>query len=119
MIQKFTIFRDDENEILVIEEFAVLDKVLRNIDYQDIKAEAFSFVCKEKYDSKKLKTALSKDKQAIISSIRTNNMYPIGNYAEAIADSITNLYESDSSQTVELIFDDQELLRELSPKELV
>ena len=119
MIQKFTIFRDDENDILIIEEFAVLDKVLRNIDYQDIKAEAFSCVGKEKYDSEKLKTALSKDKQAIISSIRTNNMYPIGNYAEAIADSITNLYESDSSQTVELIFDDQELLRELSPKEVV
>ena len=119
MIQKFTIFRDDENETLEIEESAVLDKVLRNTDYQDIKAEAFSCVGKEKYDSKELKAALSKDKQAIISSIRTNNMYPIGNYAEAIADSVTSLYESDSSQTVELIFDDQELLRELSPKEVV
>jgi len=111
MIQKFTIFRDDENNILVIEEFAILDRVLKNIDYQNLNAEDFSLVCKEKYDSNKLETALSKDKHAIISSIRTNNMYPIGNYAEAIADSITNLYKSDGSQTVELIFDDQELLR--------
>ena len=111
MIQKFTIFRDDENDSLTIEEFAVLDGVLRNVDYQDLNAEDFSSVCKEKYDSKKLETALSKDKHAIISSIRTNNMYPIGNYAEAIADSITNLYESNGSQTVELIFDDKELLR--------
>jgi hypothetical protein len=111
MIQKFKISRDDENDILILEEFAVLDGVRRNIDYQDLNEEDFSIVCKEKYDRKKLETALLKNKHAIILSIRTNNMYPIGDYAEAIADSITNLYESESSQIVELIFDDQKLLR--------
>jgi len=111
MIQKYTIFRDDENDTLIIEEFAVLDRVLKNIDYQDLNEEDFSFICQEKYDSKEMETALAKDKQAVISSIRTNNLYPISNYAEAIADSITNLYESGNSQTVELVFNDQELLR--------
>jgi len=111
MIQKFAIFRDDENDILIIEEFAILDRVLKKNDFRGLNSEKFSFVCKEKYDGKKLETALSKDKNAIISFIRTNNMYPIGDYAAAIADSITNLYESESSKTVELIFDDQELLR--------
>ena len=111
MIQKFTIFRDDVNDILVIEEFAILDGVLKNNNYQDLNAEDFSFICKEKYESKKLEIALSKNKHAIVTSIRTNNMYPISYYAEAIADSITNLYQSGSSKTVELIFDDQELLK--------
>ena len=111
MIQKFTIFRDDENDILTIREFAILDGVLRNIDYKSINDDVFSFVGKVEYDREKIEAALPKGKHAIVISIRTNNMYPIGNYAEAIADSITNLYESGSSQTVELIFDDQELLR--------
>ena len=111
MIQRFRIFRDDENDTLTIEESAVLDKVKRSIDYQDLNAEDFSIVCKEKYESRTLKTAMSKDNHTIVSSIRTNNLYPIGSYAEVIADSITKLYESTNSQTVELIFDDQELLR--------
>ena len=111
MIQRFRIFMDDENDFLTIEESAVLDKVKRGIDYEGLNTEDFSIVYKEKYESTTLKTAISKDKQAIISSIRTNNMYPIGSYAEAIADSITKLYESTNSQTVELIFDDQRLFQ--------
>ena len=111
MIQKFTIFRDDDNDILTIKEFAILDGVLRNIDYKSLTEDDFSFVCKVEYDREKIKTALPKGKHAIVISIRTNNMYPIGTHAEAIADSITNLYESKSSQSVELVFDDQELLR--------
>lgn len=112
MIQKFTIFRDDENDILTIEESAILDKVTRNIDYKDLKNRDFSIVCEEKYESKILETAISKDNQAIISCIRTNNMYPIGAYAEIIADSITRLYASTNGQTIELIFDDKELLHD-------
>ena len=111
MIQRFRIFMDDENDFLTIEESAVLDKVKIGIDYEGLNTEDFSIVYKEKYESTTLKTAISKDKQAIISSLRTNNMYPIGNYAEVIADSITDMYESGSSKTVELIFDDQELLK--------
>ena len=47
MIQKFTIFRDDENDTLIIEEFAILDGLLKNIDYQELNSEDFSLVCKE------------------------------------------------------------------------
>ena len=105
MIQKFRIFLDKENDLLIIEESAVLDKVKRNIDYQDLNSEDFSIVCEEKYESRTLKNAILKDN--LIASIRTKNMYPIWDYAAVIADSIAKLYESTNSQTVELIFDDQ------------
>lgn len=111
MIQKFKILRDDEKEMLIIEEFAIIDRVLKNMDYRDLNEEDFSFICKEEYESRKLEAAISMDRHAIVTTIRTNNMFPIGNYAKAIADSIALLYESKTSQTAELIFDDQELLR--------
>ena len=111
MIQKFTLIRDDENDTLTIEEFAVLNRVFKNSDTYDLDVENnFSPICKEKYDRGTIEIALLKNKQAIISVIRTNNMYPIGIYATAIADSIIALYESTSGKTIELIFDDQELL---------
>ena len=110
MIQKYKIFRDDEKDLLVIEEFAVLDRVIGNIDHQEIHEDQFSFVCRVKYDSQGIKAAIVKDRYAIISSIRTDNLYPIGHYADALADSISKLYGSENGQTVELIFDDQDLL---------
>ena len=110
MIQKYTVYRDDENDLLVIEEFAVLDRVIRNTDHPDIHSEKFSFVCQEKYDSQEIRAALVKDRGAIISSIRTDNLYPIGHYADVLADSISDLYGTENSQIVELIFDDQDLL---------
>jgi len=110
MIQKFLIVRDREKSVLTIKEFAIVDGLLKNVDYQNLKEDPFSFVCKAEYDSKKIEAALSKGKHAIISSIRTNNMYPIGNYAEALAESITNLFESENSQSVEVYFDDIELI---------
>ena len=109
MIQKYKVLRDDENDMLVIEEYAVVDRVMRNIEHYDIRAEKFSFVNREKYDGQEIRAAIIKDKYAIISSIRTDNLYPISHHADALADSISKLYGSDNGQTVELIFDDQDL----------
>lgn len=111
MIQKFRISRDGAKDTLIIEEFAISNRVLKHVDCQDLNEEDFSLINKEEYDGKKLEAALSVDKHAVVASIRTINMFPIGDYAMAIADSIAHLYESESRHTVELIFDDQELLR--------
>jgi hypothetical protein len=111
MIQKYKIIRDDDNGTLIIEEFAVIERVIKNMDFLDLNDQVFSFVCKEEYDTDKLKAAVSTNRQAIVSFIRTHNMFPIGNYATVIADSITDLYRSNDRNSIELIFDDQELLR--------
>jgi hypothetical protein len=116
MIQKYLIVRDQENSVLTIEEYAVVDALAKNVDIQNLNEDPFSFICKSEYDCKIIEAALTKGKHAVISSIRTNNMYPIGNYADAIAESITNLFESEGNETVEVMFNDIELISEKEPE---
>ena len=43
-------------------------------------------------------------KTALIGVLRTQNMYPISVYAEAIAESVIELYDSEAQNSVELLF---------------
>ena len=98
MKQKYLLLKNDENKELLIKEFAESDK------------EAFSLLCEESFDSKEIVSAIAKDKKALIATIRTNNLFPIGTFAEKIADAIIDLYDSENEQSVELLFDDIDLL---------
>ena len=98
MKQKYLLLKNDENKELLIKEFAESDK------------EAFSLLCEESFDSKEIESAIAKDKKALIATIRTNNLFPIGTFAEKIADAIIDLYDSENEQSVELLFDDIDLL---------
>ena len=98
MRQKYTILKDDDSQKLIIKEFAELDK------------EVMSLHCEETYESKEIKSAIKKDKDSLISILRTNNLYPPNIYAEKIADAVMALYESKDQDSVELFFDDLELL---------
>ena len=111
MIQKYIISRDEKNDALVIEEYAILGRVMRSAENYNIYTGKFSLINSEKFDSKKIRAAIIRNRNAIISSIRTENHYPIGRYADVLADSISKLYEPEIGQTVELIFDDQDLLQ--------
>ena len=110
MRQKFTIHKDNEKMELTIKEFANLDREIRGRELIKIDKEIFSFLCEETYDGKKLKSAIKKGKEDLISALRTDNMFPIGSYAEIIAESIIDLYDSKENNTIELLFDDKELL---------
>jgi hypothetical protein len=98
MKQKYNIFLNDEKGELSIKESAELDK------------ELFSVLCEETYKSDSVESAIGKGKEALISTLRTNNFYPIGVYADKIADSVMDLYRSDTDRSIELLFDDKELL---------
>ena len=98
MRQKYTILKDDDSQKLIIKEFAELDK------------EVMSLLCEETYESKEVKSAIKKDKDSLISILRTNNLYPPNIYAEKIADAVMALYESKDQDSAELFFDDLELL---------
>ena len=98
MKQKYTIVRDDKNKQLIIREFAELDK------------EILSLLCEESYDEKKIRGAIRKGRDALISAIRTNNLYPPGVYADKIADVVKNLYAAKAKGSEDLFFDDRELL---------
>ncbi len=98
MKQKYLIINDKENEQFKIQEFAELNK------------EMLSLLCEEAYDYKTIKTAVSTGKDALISTLRTNNFYPPGIYAEKIASAIVQLHKSKAEESVELFFDDINLL---------
>ena len=98
MKQKYLIINDKENKQFKIQEFAELNK------------QKLSLLCEEAYDYKTIKAAVSAGKDALISTLRTNNLYPPGIYAEKIAYALVQLHKSKSEETVELFFDDINLL---------
>jgi len=106
MKQKYIISKDSDQKKLVIKEFAELDK------------EMLSLLCEEEYDNKIIKSAISEGKKALISVLRTNNMYPPSVYAEKIAQAVIDIFASKDSQSVEVSFNDVDLLiKEQAPSE--
>jgi len=106
MKQKYTIFKNDEKTAIIIREFAELDK------------EIFSLLCEETFEDETVKLAIAKDKNTLIKTLRTQNLFPLGIYAEKIAEAVTNMYESGDDQPVELIFNDIDLLTKKEKKPL-
>ncbi len=100
MKQKYLIFKNSEKNKLIIREFAELNK------------EKFTLLCEEAYDDEMIEVAIEKGVNTLISKLRTQNMYPIGHYAKKIAESVTTMYVSGDKQSVELFFDDNDLLTE-------
>ena len=98
MKQKYLILNDKENKQIKIQEFAELNK------------EMLSLLCEEAYDYKSIKSAISAGKDELIATLRTNNLYPPGIYAVQIADAVIDLTKSKKQESVELFFDDKNLL---------
>lgn len=98
MKQKYLIMKNNEKDEMIIRELGALEK------------ETYSLLCEEKYDSKKIESAISEGKTNLISILRTQNLFPIGIVAEKIAEAIINMYTSENDQSVELFFDDVDLL---------
>lgn len=98
MKQKYLIINDKANKQIKIQEYAELNK------------EMLSLLCEEAYDYKTIKSAISAGTEALIASLRTNNLYPPGIYAEKIASAVAELYKSKDQESLELFFDDISLL---------
>ncbi len=99
MKHKYTISRDPEKGSLTLREYGELDK------------EMMSFLCEASYDEKSVQEAIKKGKEALISVLRTENMYPPNLYADKIADSVIGVYDDESDMlSTEIIFDDLDWL---------
>ena len=98
MKQKYSILKDGEKNKLIIREYAELDK------------EILSLLCEEMYDNESIESAIAKGKETLISTLRTKALFPINIYAEKIAEAVINMYEHDNDQSVELFFNDLDIL---------
>ena len=98
MKQKYLIINDKKNKQIQIQEYAELNK------------EMLSLLCEEAYNYKTIKSAISAGTDALIAALRTNNLYPPGIYAEKIASAVAELLKSQDKESIELFFDDRNLL---------
>jgi hypothetical protein len=98
MKQKYIILKDNENNRLIIREFAELDK------------EIYSLLCEESYGDSNIKQAIAGGKEVLISALRTNNFYPPVFQADKISDVVMSVYSSENTQPVEIYIDDIEHL---------
>ena len=103
MKHRYMILKNDEENNILIQEFAELDKDLMTL------------VCEENYQIKSIKTGALKGPDALISVLRTPNFYPAGVYAKKIAESLIDFFQTKSTEPIEIVFDDTEYL----PKESI
>lgn len=97
MKQKYVVLLDNEIGKLSIQEYAELDK------------EMLSLLCEETYDVQAVKTAMEKDRNALIQALRTNNMYPPGVYTDRIANAIVDMFQPGANASAELFFEEREM----------
>ncbi len=98
MKQKYSILKNDEENKLIIREYAELDK------------EILSLLCEEIYDDESIESAIAKGKETLISTLRTKTLFPISICAEKIAEAVINMYEPEHDQSIELFFNDMDML---------
>ena len=94
MKQKFLILKNEEKNELIIRESLEINK------------DMFSLVCEETYNNKDIESAIAKDGKHLVSVLRTDNMYPIGLYADKLAESIITMYGTEHKEPIKLFFDD-------------
>lgn len=107
---KYTISKDAAENRISIREYAVVDKNLNNVSWLMLQENDFSLLCEESYDLPMITVSVSRGVNALISALRTPNLFPIEFYAAKIAESIITVCESDDDQSVDLLFDEGDLL---------
>ena len=110
MRQKYVISLDNARKKLKISEYAVIDKNFRQVASSMLKKGSFSFLCEETYESKIIESSISEGLNAMVATIRTHNIFPIEPYAAKIAEAIMDLYKRSGGDSVELFFDDVEMV---------
>lgn len=110
MLQRYDISIDNDTDRLSIKEFAAIGRKPRKSEYYDFHLETFSLIHEVSYDGDSIRTAIEEGAESLISEIRSPAFYPIGSCAEAIAESVTGLYNGDTAPDSEVYFDDRTLL---------
>lgn len=115
MKQRYFISRDKNTSELIIQEYAAVVGNMKRFEISALSKDDFTLLCTETYEGKSVKKAISQGKEALVSILRTDNLFPIGIYISIIADSVIELFEKDDNLSKELLFDDLDLLA--SPQE--
>ena len=110
MRQKFLISRNLKSKELRIMEYAIIDKNLNKVTLENLIGDDFSLVGEETYKSEAIIDSIARGNADLIGTLRTDNLFPISTYAWKIADTIRELYTLSEDFTMELVFDDSDLI---------
>ncbi len=110
MRQKYLISRNLERKELRIMEYAVLNKDLKNVASENLRKDSYSLLARETYESETIVASISRGNTALVETLRTQNIFPISPYASKIAETIRELYDLSEDATMELFFDDMDLI---------
>ena len=104
MRQKFIVRKNGDGQMLIVQEYAELDK------------DILSFICEERYPLGQIEQAVQGGREALIARLRTDNMYPPILYAQAIADLVMAQIREGEEDRQELVFDDNNYIaKDLQP----
>ncbi len=112
MIQRYDISLERAANRLSIKEFAAIGRKLGKNGYSDSAQERFSFIHEVSYDGDRIRAAINKGQEALISELRSDNFFPIYSWAKIMAEEVTNLFNGSLDHFSELFFDDQNLFSE-------
>jgi len=108
MRQRFLIAKEGIANDLVIKEYAVLGKDPRQKQGAVALEENYTFLYQENYKGETIEGSISKGINDLIATLRTDQLFPIGIFAETIAASVIDLYRSSEDGSAELFFDDND-----------
>lgn len=108
--EKYVILRDNAKNNLRIREYAIIGKNPKKESPSMAGEDGFAFLCEEFYKAEVILDSISKGINALITALRTDNVFPVKNNAVKIAESVMALYDSSEDGSVELYFDDLDLL---------
>jgi hypothetical protein len=110
MHQKFQICRDAAKTRLSIREFGVTDSHLNFVQFESLKEKNFSLLCETTYDNVAITDSIAAGLGTLISTLRTRNFFPNRQLATKIAEAVVEVCASPRTDTIELYFDNQDLM---------
>lgn len=110
MRQKYILTQEGSAGDLRIQEFAVVDKDLKNMDRELLHDDHFDFISEVRYTGDDIQQSISKGASSVIDTLRTPNFFPIAPYASKLAETVIALYSSPQDDPMILFFDDVDLM---------
>jgi len=104
--QKYTVFRDDSNNILKISEFAEL--------YKDV----FTPMVEKSLPSEAMEVAVIQGESAVISAFRLSNFFPPSEVAVKITSAILSIYTPDGPDSIDVYVSDLDSVDENEDDEI-
>ncbi len=94
----YKVLKDEEKGSFILREFGEIDK------------DTMSLLCEQAYDGEVMSAAVEQGVAAVMTALRTPNIYPPGLYLETLAETVIRLYREGGDLEREVMFDDADYL---------